>query len=494
VTTTRALAPLRHPAFRLLSGGQLASSVGDAFYAVALPWYVLAEHGGALLLGTVLAAYGVPRTALMLFGGHASDRWRPWRVMMVADIMRAGAVGAFAIVAASGPARAVSLLPVAVVLGAGEGLFLPGSLAIVPSLLPEEELQAGNSLSTGVMQVANLGGPVLGGVVVGLAGPAPAFATDAVSFAISALSLAGIALARRKKAAVSGAGTGVDLDARATRDRQLASSTGALAGPAPAPAPAAEQAPVQAATGGAAPTTPTLSDLLRNERVVQVIFLVVLAANLGSGGLGSVALPALAHGPLHTGSTGYGALFAAEAAGGLIGTLLAAQSRQRARPAVLASGVFLVEAVVIGVLPYFGSAFAVGASLAVMGLLNSFGNIVILTLFQRWAPPGALGRLVGLVMFAAFGTYPISVALGGLVVRDFGPKPFFPAAGAIVGLAVLAALSQREWRDLGLDRAAGAAAPSGAALRQPLGRAPDGAAGGPFVDLVTPEPHAEEAI
>src|SRR6202008_423115 len=65
----RNLAPLHHRGFRLLVSGQLASNVGDAFYAVALPWYVLAEHGGALLLGTVLAAYGVPRTPLLGAGG-----------------------------------------------------------------------------------------------------------------------------------------------------------------------------------------------------------------------------------------------------------------------------------------------------------------------------------------------------------------------------------------------------------------------------------------
>jgi MFS family permease len=101
------LTPLRHRGFRLLAGGQLASNIGDACYAVALPWYVLAEHGGVLLLGTVLVAYGVPRTVLLAVGGHASDRWRPWTVMMSADVLRVIAVAALAVAAALGPARAV---------------------------------------------------------------------------------------------------------------------------------------------------------------------------------------------------------------------------------------------------------------------------------------------------------------------------------------------------------------------------------------------------
>jgi hypothetical protein len=111
----RGLAPLHHRGFRLLTASQLASNVGDSCYAVALPWYVLAEHGGALLLGTVLVAYGIPRTVLLAAGGHASDRWRPWTVMMSTDAARAIGVGALAGAAALGPARAAVLVPIAAV-------------------------------------------------------------------------------------------------------------------------------------------------------------------------------------------------------------------------------------------------------------------------------------------------------------------------------------------------------------------------------------------
>jgi MFS family permease len=131
----RVAAPLRERRFAFLFGGQLTSNLGDACYAVALPWYVLAGRGGPLLLGTVLAAYGIPRIALLAVGGRASDRFRPWTVMMVADVARAAATLALAIVAGLRPPSAWTLVPIAIVLGAGEGLFLPGSYAIVPSFL-----------------------------------------------------------------------------------------------------------------------------------------------------------------------------------------------------------------------------------------------------------------------------------------------------------------------------------------------------------------------
>jgi predicted MFS family arabinose efflux permease len=438
----RSLAPLRHRGFRLLAGGQLASNAGDAFYAVALPWYVLATHGGALLLGTVLAAYGVPRTVLLAVGGHASDRWRPWTVMMTSDSVRAVAVAALAVAAASGPARAAVLVPIAAVLGAGEGLFLPGSFAIVPVLLPDEELQSGNALASAATQLAMLAGPVAGGALVAVLGPAPAFAVDAATFVVSALTLAGVRSAQHSTQPSTQHSMGI---------------TGA--GPADAPAAATgagEGQPQPSAAPGAG--TPTVWKLLRSERILQISLLVTVAANLGSAGADEVALPSLVHGPLRGGAGSYGSLIAAFGAGALLGTLVAAQSRGARRPAVLGSLAFLGEALFLAVVPYVGGLIPAGAAMAVVGVCNGFGNVVMITLFQRWAPPSLLGRLSGLLMLASMGVFPISVALGALVVHNFGPALFFPLAAAVLAAAILAGLSQRTWRDFGVTAEATTAA------------------------------------
>jgi predicted MFS family arabinose efflux permease len=424
---TRSLAPLRYRSFRFLVAGQFASNLGDACYAVALPWYVLADHGGPLLLGTVLAAYGVPRTAALAFGGHASDRWRPWTVMMGSDVVRAICTAALAAAAALGPARTVILVPIAVALGAGEGLFLPGSFAIVPTLLPDADLQAGNALASGGTQLAMLAGPVLGGALVALAGPAPAFAIDAASFVVSAATLAGVRSAQARAPV-------------------------ALAGPVPA-APAPAPAPVPAGEPGA--PAPTLRRLLRSQRVLQLMLLVTVAANLGSGGVEGIAIPSLAHGPLHASAAGYGALIAAFAAGALLGTVAAGQGRRARRPAIAGSAAFLAEALFLAVVPYLGGVVLAGAALAVTGVMNGFGNVVMITVFQRWAPPDLLGRLTGLMLLASFGVFPVSVALGAVMVHNLGPAPFFPIAAAALAAAILLGLSQRSWRQLGTTGASG---------------------------------------
>src|SRR5262249_47860495 len=72
--------------FRLLAGGQFASTIGDYCYAVALPWFVLSNHGSSTLLGLVLACYGLPRMVLIPVGGVLADKVGPRRLMMVADL------------------------------------------------------------------------------------------------------------------------------------------------------------------------------------------------------------------------------------------------------------------------------------------------------------------------------------------------------------------------------------------------------------------------
>lgn len=416
---TRAFAPLHHRAFRLLAFGQLTSNIGDLFYTVALPWYVLSHHGGALLLGAVLACYGIARTVALLVGGSLSDRLRPWTVMMGADAGRAVVTAALVVVVASRPPSLVVLAPIAVLLGIGGGLFMPGSMAIIPALLPDDDLQAGNALSSGWTQLAIFVGPAIGGVVVAAVGAAPAFAVDGATYVVSALTLVGVRLLGPVRLA-------------------SVSETGS----------------VPAAGDG-----PTLWQVIRSERVLRLIFAITLVANLGSGGESEVALPALAHGPFRAGAGGYGALVAAIGAGALVGTILAGQAPRFRRPALIGSWGFITQGVFTAFVPYLGGTVPAAVMLACFGLLNGFSNVLTITAFQRWARPQMLGRLMGFLMLGSLGIFPVSVLLGGVIVHGLGPAVFFPLSAASVAATVLVALSFRDWREFG----ASAAAPPGMA-------------------------------
>jgi Major Facilitator Superfamily len=399
--------PLGVRSFRLLAGGQFTSTIGDYCYAVALPWLVLSNRGGPILLGTVLACYGVTRMVLIPVGGVLADKVGPRTVMLAADAARCVLVAVMAMLAARHTVSLAALGPLAACIGAGEGLFIPASFAIMPSLLDGGQLAAGNAISTAAVQVGSLLGPALGGGLVAATHASTwAFGIDAASFAVSALTLAFIP-------AKAASGT-VTEAAEASADSS--GGEGVLA-------------------------------FLKRSRVLQVLLVVVIAANLAGGGEGEVALPSLAH--ARFGAVGYGALLACFAAGGVIGTLSAARTGGLRRPAIFVGYVFLVESVAIALTPYLGGEAGAAAMLFVSGATNGLGNVTILTVMQKWTPPALLGRVMSAIMLCAFGSFPLSVAVSGVLVRHIGPSVFFPIAGAVVAVAILGGLTQREFREFG---------------------------------------------
>ena len=444
--------PLASRDFRLLSAGQLTSTVGDFCYAVALPWLILSTHGGPILLGAVLACYGVPRTVLIPVGGILADKIGPRTVMLAADASRCVLVASLAVLAGRATTSLALLGPVAALLGAGEGLFLPASFTIMPAILESDQLQAGNALSSAMVQIGSLAGPVLGGLLVSTAGPAPAFAVDAASFAVSAVALA-LIRARR----LTGPSTQPDAEGGADPADSSADAT-ARGGPA---LDATAANPAEPATAGAPPAGADANQqaalniwrFLRRSRLLQIMLIVCVAANLTFGGTFAVALPALAH--ARFGATGYGAMIACSGAGSVLGTLAAARGTGLRRPALVVCGVFLLEGLVVCFVPFLGGLAGAAAAIAVFGVCNGFGNIVVITLLQQWAPSQLLGRVMSLVMLAAMGTFPASVAVSGVLVRHLGPSPFFPVAGIVLAVTMLGAITQREFRDFGVASTAG---------------------------------------
>ncbi|SEL15109.1 MFS transporter [Streptacidiphilus jiangxiensis] len=393
--------PWAVPGFRLLLAGQFTSTLGDYCFAVALPWLLLSgKGGGPVLLGAVLACYGVPRVLTIPLGGVLADRFGGRRVMLLADIARAAATAVLASLAASTTPQLAWLAPIAVVLGACSGLFLPSSYTLLPSLLGKDELGRGNALSTMANQVGGVLGPTAGGALVALFGATPALALDAGSFAVSAFAL-------------------------------LRLRTGRTAAEAPSPE---EQAPAG----------PSFGTLLRHGRLLHVVLAVALVANLAYNGTIEVALPGFAH--QHLGAGGYGVLLTCLSLGGLAGSMVAARARQDRAPAKLFAVLAVVMGIALGAVPYAGGLPGAAAAIALYSVASGWQNIVAVTMLQTWIPPALTGRVMSLVMLAVMGTFPVSVALAGFGVRRLGPGPFFPIAGAAIAIAVLTALTQRAFR------------------------------------------------
>ncbi|GGL05271.1 MFS transporter [Sphaerisporangium melleum] len=400
--------PMAVKGFPWLLAGQFTSSVGDMCFAIALPWLVLSSDGGPVLLGSVLACYGISRAAATPLGGVITDRFGARPVMMAADLARFALTAALAVLALTVPPSFPVLAPITLLLGVCSGLFVPASFALLPSFLPGEELTAGNSMSSVVTRLGSLLGPALGGVLITAVGPGPALFADAATFLVSAATLLAL---RRPETAV-------------------AEDPGDEAG------------------------RVSFRAVLTRGRFLQVTLVAAVVGNFVYIGASEVALPTLAHRDF--GAGGYGTLLAGLSAGLIAGALLARLRVRRLRPAGLLVVLVLVMGVSVALVPFSGGLAGATACITLFSVANGWSGITIMTMLQLWAPRHLLARVMSVMLLAMSGTFPISVAVTGWGVERFGVTAFFPIAGLAMALAVVWAAAQPAFREVSLgDRYTG---------------------------------------
>ncbi|MFJ3221004.1 MFS transporter [Kitasatospora sp. NPDC086801] len=397
------VAPLRSRGYRLLVIGQATSEFGNAFQVVALPLLVYSLAGGARQLSLVVAAYGAGRLAATPLGGMLADRFGAWRVMMTADLGRLLATAGLCAVAAGGTADFWLIGGLALLVGLGAGVFLPAAWAITPTLLPAEDLHAGNALNSTVNFGAGLLGPALAGPLVAWLNPAAALGLDAATFAVSAVTL----LLIGRGSAVAPAG------------------------------PISERASVPRNFRG----------LLRESPLLRAVLTVTVIANLTVGGATRVALPTLATHGFAAGAVGLGVLLAAFTGGALVGGLFASgltELRSRGRTAMRCG---LVMGAAIGLVPFTGLVGAV-LLLFVAGGASTVTNVLIVTGVQKSTPPALLARVMAAITFCALAVFPLSVIAAGAAVDAFGSRGVFATTGLCLIVAFGYALTRREIREL----------------------------------------------
>src|SRR6476619_3733911 len=178
---------------RLLLVGQGLSWVGDAFNPIALSVAVVLSCGGAAELGVILASGVVARLLCSLVGGVWADRVTPHRIVVIADLTRAASVGGLALAFAAFGDPPVALLAALAAVTSGAGAFFyPAFVSLRPLIVPVEGLQTANGAISFLQSSAQVAGPVIAGLVVAQLGPVPGFVVNALTFAWSAVCVAGL--------------------------------------------------------------------------------------------------------------------------------------------------------------------------------------------------------------------------------------------------------------------------------------------------------------
>ena len=152
--------------FRNLILGSTVSMFGDQFYLVALPWLVLQLTGSSLALGTVLMAAAVPRAVLMLMGGAISDRTSPRKVLLLTAWTRTVFVAAISVLGWVKLLSLWHLYILAFAFGVADAFAIPSMQALLPVLVPREQLTQANSVLQSSMQITLITGPAPAGVII----------------------------------------------------------------------------------------------------------------------------------------------------------------------------------------------------------------------------------------------------------------------------------------------------------------------------------------
>ena len=173
------------PQYRLLFGSQVLSILGDRVTSVALPFAVLATGGGVGDVALVSAAQFLPFVVLALPAGVWADRLDRKRILIVSDLVRL----VCQLVAASAAGRGASvpaLVTIAAVYGAADAFFAPAFTGLLPATVSPVNLQPANALRGLAFSLANIGGPIVAGLLIAYAGgPGGALLFDAVTFVVS---------------------------------------------------------------------------------------------------------------------------------------------------------------------------------------------------------------------------------------------------------------------------------------------------------------------
>ena len=374
----------------MLVFGAVVSLLGDGFFYVALAWQVYDISNVPTALSMIGLAWTLPMVLLLLVGGAMSDRYDRRRLMIGADLLRAAAIGAMAVLSFTG---VIELWHVAVLIafvGIGDAFFNPASTAIIPDLLPTERLPAANALSGMYRPLTfRLVGPALAGVTVAAFGPGLAFGFDALTFIASAVAIAAI------------------------RTRPQARRTGRLSPRA---------------------TLVEVAEGLRFVRGQPWIWATLVSAMLSLlvflGPL-EVLVPFLVKNRLGLGPESLGAIFAA---GGVGSIAMALAIGQLGLPRRQMTVMFAAWSGGVAVMAVFGLMTDIRQALIsslVTHALFELGQVIWTTMLQQRVPRQLLGRVSSLDWMMSTGLVPISFALTGPAAELFGPEATMVGASLI---------------------------------------------------------------
>ncbi len=385
--------------FSALWAGQLISLFGDRLNQIALVAVVLISTGSVLASGLVFFAATLPNLLLSPIAGTFVDRWDRKEVMIVSDILRAALVLIMPVVAIS---NVLLVYPLVFLMTSISVFFRPARVAILPRIVPEEDLLSANSaLWVGETIADIIGYPLAAAFVTVLGSAVPlAFWVDSATYIASAALISSIVVGAAKASDVE-TGTGEGFLAEFSAGWQF----------------------------------------LRRETVLLANTLQGVAGQF-SLGITIALTPAFVEATFSNSGFGwqtvYGFLEAGIGLGNLIGGFAIGLLGTRFAKGRMVIVGYAVWGIAIFLFALSGNVgVALGLSFG-QGVANMIFVIPSQTLFQERTPAALMGRVVGFRFALVGGSTTIAMALGAIFGQVLGPAPVIAFFGLVTVAAGLA--------------------------------------------------------
>ncbi|GAA4760219.1 MFS transporter [Citricoccus nitrophenolicus] len=384
---------MRQQQYRRLWTARTISQWGDAFNTVALVLLVYSLTGSGLGVSGVVIAEIIPVLVLAPLAGSLVDRLPRVKVMITADLIRAGL--AFALPFVDGSVFNVYFI--AVGLSAASVFFNPASQSVLPSIVKERDLVAANSGLWTAAVISQVVLAPLAGVVVGVFGYDWAFWINAASYLASAAALLRLKVPAHPARAK-----------RSTWYRDAREGLSELAG----------------------------------HRLLRALATTQFLAALSAGATGAL-LVVLAQDHLRLDEASFGLLIGAIGVGAAIGPLILSRITDNPRRPGFVLGPFVLRGLVDAVLATITGLYSAMVALVVYGLGTSTGAVTFNSLLQAEIPEKLRGRIFATFDMLWQSGRLLSLLLGGIAADLFGIRAVFYLGGAL-----LLAAAWTGWRGL----------------------------------------------
>lgn len=404
----RVLAPFQIREYRLLIAAVTLSIFADGMFAVVLALQVIELDNNPVSLSIVMTCFGAAFVAFVLVGGITADRINQRKIIIGVETVNVVAASAVAALGLLGALQVWHLALAATAMGTAAAFFFPAYSAILPRILPAEQLLAANGVEGVVRPVFQRAvGPAVAGMVIGATFPAVG------SVVVAALFAAGLVLLIATRPAAS----------------------------APPQDPDAERAHVLRDLRDGFVFVLHTPWLLWTLLFASMFVLVVL-------GPIEVLLPFIANDRFDDGARMYGFILAFFGMGSALGALAVSSGRLPRRYLTVMMAMWGLGSIPLVVVGFTSSFTLMAVATFVVGVTDGAGMVIWGTLLQRRVPTEMLGRVSSLDFFVSLAFMPVSFATVGPLSKVVSMQTIFLVAGiAPVILAAIALVAAKMRQD-----------------------------------------------